>query len=200
MTFIARKKCYHTSSFPSSLGMCCLLTPWILVEMVVIVKDISDFVMEDLLVVTGLWDLSWESKASIKKRIWITVGRHREMLSFGKRCVQLREEMQSRDPTGFSVWLVFPARCRCFPEQFTSTFSTSSVSQMVLLSSNSQLFKILNCHEKTCPSKRRREKEIEQSLELYLKSFGGLVVWYFLKTFWRRPMVVISCVWSEDNL
>lgn len=155
--------------------------------------------MEDLLAVTGLWDRLGTARLAVKERIWITVGRHREMLSSGKWCVQLREEMQSRDPTGFSAWLAFPARCRCFPEQFTSTFSTSSVSQMVLLSSDSQLFEILNCHEKTCPSKRRREEEIEQSLELYLKSYGGLVVWHFLKTFWRRPMVAISCVWSQDN-
>lgn len=110
------------------------------------------------------------------------------MLSFGKRYVQLREEMQSRDPTGFSALLAFPARCRCFPEQFTSTFSTSSVSQKVLLSSVSQLFKILNCHEKTCPSKRWREGEIEPSLELCFE-----VIW------WAGSLALLENILEEPH-
>lgn len=110
------------------------------------------------------------------------------MLNFGKRYVQLREEMQSRDPTGFSALLAFPARCRCFPEQFTSTFSTSSVSQKVLLSSVSQLFKILNYHEKTCPSKRWREGEIEPSLELCFE-----VIW------WAGSLALLENILEEPH-
>lgn len=164
-----------------------------LVERVLLIKDVSAFVMEDLLPVTGLWDVAGRVRSSRRGEglsySWKAL---RNASSWQIRSAEKRKAKQRpcrvlrRGPHSLcDVDVSHKSAPSCFGH--LSPQNGTHVCFFTRLD-----FSFMPCSGKICPVERQRKEEMEQSFELYFSSVG-LVVWPFFKTTWRSPLM--GCIW-----